>query len=98
MNVNLVFLCYITYIDCLFEISALPEKYQHIVTEINSKRAASNDHGYCCTNWQYINKDEVVTRMQSALVPKTHTITVGYEDCHGNKNPTRIYIDISYLE
>lgn len=43
---------------------------------------------YCCKNWQYINKDEVVTGIQTVSVPKTHTVIVGYRDCNGNVNST----------
>ncbi|CAF1177103.1 unnamed protein product [Rotaria sp. Silwood1] len=74
------------------DLASLPEEYQYLAKEINSKRAADNERnndGYCCKNWQHINNDQIVTKMQTSLVPKTHTITVGYQDCHGNKNPTR---------
>ncbi|CAF3255235.1 unnamed protein product [Rotaria socialis] len=79
------------------DLASLPEKYKHLAHEINTKRAANPDkdtHGYCCTNWQHINKDEVFSKLETSLVPETHTVVVGYQDCHGNKNPTRPPIPI----
>ncbi|CAF4166622.1 unnamed protein product [Rotaria sp. Silwood2] len=79
------------------DLASLPEEYQYLAKEINSKRATDNERNtdaYCCTNWQHINNDEVYTKMQTSLVPQTHTVTVGYQDCHGNINPTRPPIPI----
>ncbi|CAF1294627.1 unnamed protein product [Adineta steineri] len=74
------------------DLSLLPEEYQHIAQEFNSKRAADNERdtsAYCCTNWQHVNNDEVVSKVVTSIVQKTHTIIVGYQDCHGNLNPER---------
>ncbi|UJR09784.1 hypothetical protein I4U23_014011 [Adineta vaga] len=74
------------------DLSSLPEEYQSLGQELRLKLAADNkrdDGAYCCTNWQYVNNDEVHTKMETKLVPQTHTVTVGYQDCHGNLNPTR---------
>ncbi|CAF0988331.1 unnamed protein product [Rotaria sordida] len=79
------------------DLASLPEEYQYLAKEINSKRAADNEgntDAYCCKNWQHINNDEVVTGVQTSLVPQTHTVTIGYKDCHGNFNPTRPQIPI----
>jgi hypothetical protein len=66
--------------------------YSHPLSKNDSIFISAN--AYCCKNWQHFNNDAVHTKIQSALVPQEHTVTIGYQDCNGNINPTRMYITI----
>ncbi|CAF0816865.1 unnamed protein product [Adineta ricciae] len=86
------------YIDNLdHDLSVLPEEYQSLGEQLRSKLAGDakrDTDAYCCTNWQHVNNDEVHTKVVTTLVPQSHTITVGYQDCHGNLNPVRPTVPI----
>jgi len=79
------------------DLGLLPDEYQHLAKDLNLKRQAGNERdeiAYCCRRWQFINNDEIHTRMESAQVPETNKVIAGYQDCNGNLNPTRPKIPI----